>query len=228
MIIAIASTKGGVGKSTLAMQFAHAIQICKPDMKILLMDADPQATCLNWGRWRAEQEISPFIDVQPINQKGIKTILDERLKQYDVILIDVGGADNPNLRRALVHVDAVIIPTSLDPAERIHTFDMISLVDVARDEYNPSMITFMIFNRIKATSERNFLQQFRDGFPSFVHWIDGFIMHRVAFSRVYSQGKTIYDLIDDEEDKKAKQEVTHAIEQVLSILGEEKNVKKSI
>lgn len=96
----------------------------------------------------------------------------------------------------------MVIPTSLDPSERIHTFDMIDLIDDVLSEYNEHLKAYVVFNRIKATLERNYMDDFKEGFPAYLHWLDGFIMQRIKFSRVYGQGKTVFDLVDKEVDKK--------------------------
>lgn len=43
-IIALANLKGGVGKSTLAVNIAGALS-----PSVVLIDADPQATATAWG-----------------------------------------------------------------------------------------------------------------------------------------------------------------------------------
>lgn len=50
MIITLASLKGGSGKTSLAVHLSHAISLEKK--KVLLVDADPQASAQNWAAAR--------------------------------------------------------------------------------------------------------------------------------------------------------------------------------
>jgi chromosome partitioning protein len=192
MVIAVASTKGGVGKSTLSIQFLHALALRYPQKRAMIFDADAQATCLNWSRKRAEYG-HECLEVQPLVATGMAAILQNKQKEYATILIDVGGTDNKALRTALVLADVVVVPTSLDPTVREHTFDMMELVHEAR-ELNPKLKCLIIFNNIRYTKERNATDAFKSGFPPYVFWVDPFVSQRAIISRVYPFGKSIYDV----------------------------------
>ena len=46
-VVAVANLKGGVGKSTLAVNIAGAMH--SPRKPVVLVDADPQGTALAWA-----------------------------------------------------------------------------------------------------------------------------------------------------------------------------------
>lgn len=43
LIIAVTNNKGGVGKTTTAIQYAHLIAMAKPKSRVLILDLDPQS-----------------------------------------------------------------------------------------------------------------------------------------------------------------------------------------
>lgn len=103
MIITIAHTKGGVGKSTLAWHLAHSFK----DQNVTIIDLDFQQT-LQFIAYIGED---PIEVVQP---QDVAELLDaiSQVKEDDICIIDVGGFDNDINRAAIAHSDKVLIPIS--------------------------------------------------------------------------------------------------------------------
>lgn len=212
MIISIASTKGGVGKSTLSIHLAHFLT---KKNKTLLMDADKQETTLTWAGWRAEEEIQPYIDTQKLPPQGIKQVLEAREKQYQYIIVDVGGSDSSVLRYVLASSDIVIVPTSLSAVDRIATLDMMALIDEAK-AYNEKLKTFIAFNKLStATKEIHSIPEYQSDFPTWAYWLNNKIYERIAYRRSYATGRTAYDKIEEKIDPKAITEMNHLWQEIL-------------
>lgn len=89
-IIAIANQKGGVGKTTTAVNLAAALGVL--EKKILLIDADPQANATS----------GLGIDLKEIKQ-GTYKLLEHSVKAFDTII----KTNSPNVDLIPSHIDLV-------------------------------------------------------------------------------------------------------------------------
>ena len=105
-IFAIANTKGGVGKSTLTVNLA--VLAATQGHRVLLIDADPQASSLQFLNAR-DASLPAFTGIQ-LSQPIIHKQIPELATSYEYVFIDVGGRDAPVFRSALVAADTVLIP----------------------------------------------------------------------------------------------------------------------
>lgn len=116
MILAVGNIKGGVGKTTLAVNLT--IWLARQGNEVLLIDGDEQRTAAAFTELRNDR----FSSIQHWQEKGlgytaielregaIKTQCRLLRSKYDHIVIDVGGRDTGGLRAALVVADLVLIP----------------------------------------------------------------------------------------------------------------------
>ena len=124
-LIALASPKGGSGKTTatilLAGEFANA------GLKTLIIDADPQASASIWKR---NSEAAGYrldnITVERITDKSDVADRVRHPQDEDIVLVDIQGTANDTLSAAAAFADLVLIPA------RGHVFDCEQAVPVVR------------------------------------------------------------------------------------------------
>lgn len=113
--LAVVATKGGVGKTTLAVHLAAAAQ--GTGLRVLLLDLDPQGSAAQWGKDRArlaQQHGSWFkaaLDVRKMTTNTLTAALDQAEKDgVDIVIIDTPPhADYPAARAAEV-ADLILMP----------------------------------------------------------------------------------------------------------------------
>ncbi|WP_117144537.1 AAA family ATPase [Pseudomonas coronafaciens] len=116
-IYAVANTKGGVGKTTTAIGLGIGMTLL--GRKVWVIDGDRQKTAQKAITHRYTKGIEPALACDAyIDGPTLRSQLMLRRKDYDDIVIDVGGFDSSAMRAALVLCDAVIIPF------RPRSFDM--------------------------------------------------------------------------------------------------------
>jgi chromosome partitioning protein len=109
MIVSVLNTKGGVGKTTLAVNFAIARAMI--GRSVWLVDGDRQATAQQAIAQRVEAgrlpslavshyADGPMLRAQVLQQRG----------HFDDVVIDAGGRDSTALRAALMLSDVVVVP----------------------------------------------------------------------------------------------------------------------
>lgn len=139
-VIAVANQKGGCGKTTLSMNLAGVLG-SEAGLRVLLIDADPQASAQQWAM-RAEETRLPFEVMTHPHEDIHRKIKEMAAKGYDVIIIDcppgasqvMAGKDSQTSisRMAILAADVVVVPVRPSMLDYLASHQLLPLLkDVA-------------------------------------------------------------------------------------------------
>jgi chromosome partitioning protein len=131
MIITVGNTKGGVGKTTLAVNLAIARALAGRD--VWLIDGDRQGSAQTAISIRADAGHEPGIACATYaDGPTLRAQVRQQAAKFDDIIIDAGGRDSSALRAALVLSDVLLVPFQPRSYDVWALDDMAALVDEAR------------------------------------------------------------------------------------------------
>ena len=143
MILTVGNTKGGVGKTTLAVNLA--IARATDGLDVLLVDGDEQRTALTFTELRAEHGGDPGYTAVALDGPAIRTQVRQLAPKYDDVVIDVGGRNTGSLRAALTVSDVVLVPMQPRSFDLWAIDQVAELVGEAR-ELNPTLRAVLVIN----------------------------------------------------------------------------------
>lgn len=126
-IIALASQKGGVGKTTLAGHLAVAAEAAGIH-PVVLVDTDPQGSLAAWWNVRSA-ETPTFVHVE-ISKLGYQLAELRKLK-VELVIIDTPPAITDNIRAVIEIADLVLIPARPSPHDLRAVGATVDLVESA-------------------------------------------------------------------------------------------------
>jgi chromosome partitioning protein len=110
-VIALASAKGGVGKSTLTVNLACAM--LEEGLAVTVLDIDPQGSAVLWDELRTKTAGGPILPT--VKASSVGTLEDElrRLARegMDYVVIDMPGWSSDLLNDVLRSCDLVLVPS---------------------------------------------------------------------------------------------------------------------
>lgn len=216
MIVLIANTKGGTGKSTLAVNLAvqrSRGRVGNQPRRVLAIDGDKQETTLNALSQRRIDLMEPAVNVAGLTTpQAMHTQAAPLGADYDDVIIDVGGRDNPTFRAAMLIADRIVVPFAPSVLDLWEVGNMTNLLDEAR-ALNPDLQAAAVLNKVPpagtTTDEAaEVLGQYAEDFAVLACRLG----QRVAFGRAAAQGLAVTEL--NPFDPKAAEEIVAFTEAV--------------
>jgi chromosome partitioning protein len=123
MIIPLASTKGGVSKTSLTVALAYEYR--RRGLTVAVVDADPNRPLALWFR----DGRVPGVLHEPADADEVMARITRLDHQADLVLVDLQGTANQAMLFALGKADGVLIPSKagvLDLREGLKTWTIVS------------------------------------------------------------------------------------------------------
>lgn len=144
MILTVGNTKGGVGKSTLALNLAIARSI--EGRRVWLVDGDRQGTTITALTFRNQAGQLPLIESTALpDGTALHAEVTRCHGEFDDVVIDAGGRDSTALRAALVLSDLLLVPFAPRSLDLWALQDVAALIDEART-IHPKLRAFAVLN----------------------------------------------------------------------------------
>jgi chromosome partitioning protein len=203
MLVTVGNTKGGCGKSTLAVNLTIGLALAGQD--VLLIDGDPQGHALLFTEMRSEMGAEmPGYDILGLTGIGIRTEVRKAKAKRDHTVIDVGGRDSESLRAALTVSDLVLVPVVPRTTDMWGTESMAELVREAKTA-NPGLRALAFLNIADPSGQDN------EAATAALSQMDGLevspvrIVRRKAVPNAWARGQGITEYRGDGADKASEE-----------------------
>ena len=188
MIIGVLSQKGGVGKTTVALNLAAAI--ATSGSRVLVVDADPQGSALAWSSAR---EAEPLFPVVGMAKPTLHRELPNLAANYHFIVIDGAPRVNDLARSAILASNLVLIPVQPSPYDIWASSETVRLIREARQISATLEAAFLINRKIARSAigrdAAAALVQFED-----IPVLDVHLSQRILYAESAAKGLTVVEV----------------------------------
>lgn len=211
MIVLYSHQKGGVGKSTLAINHAYF-----KNCSIIDLDSQNSSMLFNQLRKMQNRESVDCYTSNSINE------FNEMIKEYkankeNMIIIDSGGYDSEINRLALISADIIITPVGASQIELFGLQKFRGILNDASEATGTNVKTHVLINNVDSRSKKkiNELQEYIASNKNYFNLLDSIIHSRVDFKNAYGDGLTVEEL---DKDSKASQEIESLVNEIDKII----------
>ena len=205
-VITISQQKGGSGKTTLAVHLALAF-IKYHNLKVAIIDTDPQGSLGKWFMIRTEKKISnDNLTFKTASLWGAQYEAKTLKNDHDIVIIDTPPKIESDARPSIESADLVLIPIA---ASHVDFWATGAIVEIAKKANKKILIQINRSNqRSKLISKTNdFIKSLNLSATKTI------IGNRQIFAASMGEGKTA---VEKQKKSNAVEEIKQLSEQILS------------
>jgi chromosome partitioning protein len=146
-VLTIASSKGGPGKTTIAMLLAGSL--AAEGRRVVALDADPT---LAFSRWAANAYEGPaFETFAEADETRLAHLIDAQAAKADIVIVDTAGFGNRSAAVAMTSADAVLVPTLSGEADVTEAEKTVRLAEGLARAARREIPTAVLLNKVRRT-----------------------------------------------------------------------------
>jgi chromosome partitioning protein len=188
MILAVVNQKGGTSKTTVATNLAALFANRGAD--VLLVDADPQQSALDWHRDRPAH--LPHVSVVGLPAPNLHHEIPRLHTKYSTLIIDGGGRVTATARATVAVANFLLVPTlaSIPDTRSTQRFfqEVVDEVAMMKGHISGAILCTML----KTGTSFNLSSQSQIkalGYPV----LDTALYHRITYQEAIAQGMSVVE-----------------------------------
>ncbi|MDY0138915.1 MAG: ParA family protein [Candidatus Izemoplasmatales bacterium] len=191
MIVLFGHQKGGVGKSTVAINFAYEMQ--KKHKSITLLDLDSQNSAILFNQLRANEDLATIKCVKESDVEFTSFINEYANNKENLLIIDSGGYDSDVNRAALLKADMIITPVGISQIEIFGLQKFRKILIEASDALGTDIKTNVLLNNVDSRSKNKLkeLREYISDKKAHFNLLESVIYTRADLKNSYGEGLTV-------------------------------------
>ena len=192
-VIALASPKGGVGKSTCAVLLAT--QFAKMGADVTVLDCDPNKSLTRW----ASHGLPERIEIQ--SQVGRSEIV-ASIRNSDgdgkIVVVDLEGIASQTVSRAISQADLVIVPMQPTALDAEIGSEALALINEEEETLNREIRHAVVLTKTSAAVKSRVQRELEKQLSGAgIDVINPSLVARAAFSEIFSYGYDLTKMLND-------------------------------